>query len=293
MKKKSYDIALLLVVLLLFSASLGVLHGRKTVPTASTINVGDDVARIILTKEDALDYLDPLLLAANIDAIARILHQFDDKVFSETLDVILDEEGCPLTPEQKIQFLLACIVHDPKREKQNIIITKLADKFAEYPVLYDAIGYYNAAIPPILAWAKRHDIQKIVPRWIARSLDKAIDEGSVDGLKSLIAHGIRPTRKQASELLQRVVLESRPPEFVAILVKELGANPNYSPDKKRTVLMEAVEKKNAPMVRALLRVGGRPDLILDSAVGSAKQLSFQKGYASIDLILSGLKKKKK
>ncbi len=290
MKKKSYDIALLLVVLLLFSASLGVLHGRKNGPTASTIDVGDDVARIILTKQDALDYLDPLLLAMNIDTIARILHQFDDSVFFEVFDALLNDEARTFTPEQKIQLLLAVIVHDPKREKQNIFITKMTDLFAEYPVFYNAIGFYNAAIPPILAWAKRSDIRKIIPRWIQHSLDKVIDEGDVSGLKSLIAHGIRPTKKQASELLRRVVLESRPPEFVALLVKELGANPNYSFDKKRTVLMGAVNKKNFPMVRALLRVGARPDLILDPAVGSAKQLSFQKGYHKIDLLFSSQKK---
>ncbi len=290
MKKKSYDIALLLVVLLLFSASLGVLHGRRSA-SATGISVGDDVARIILTKQDALDYLDPLLLAANIDTVARILHQFDDKVSLETFDAILKDEARTLTPEQKIQLLLAGIVHDSKREKQNIFITKMADLFAEYPIFYNAIDVYNAAVPPILLWAKRYDLQKIVPRWIQHSLDKAIDEGNVSGLKSLIAYGIRPTKKQASELLRRVVLEKRPPEFVALLVRELGARPNYSADKKRTVLMEAVNTKNFPMVRALLRIGARPDLILDPAVGSAKQLSFQKGYSKIDLLFSGQKKK--
>jgi len=55
--------------------------------------------------------------------------------------------------------------------------------------------------------------------------------------------------------------------------------------------MDAVNKKNFPMVRALLRVGARSDLILDAAVGSAKQLSFQKGYRKIDLLFSGQKKK--
>lgn len=290
MKKKSYDIALLLVVLVLFSASLGVLHGRRNTSTTK-ISIGDDVARIILTQQDALDYLDPLLLAANIDTIARIMHQFDEKVFFETFHAILSDEVRTLTPEQKVKFLLAMIVHDPKREKQTIFVTELAEQFPEYPVLYNAVSFYNAAIPPILAWGKRHDIQKVVARWVQHSLDKAIDEGDTVGLKALIAHGIRPTKHQASELLQRVVLESRPPEFVAILVKELGASPNYSVDKKHTLLMFAVEKKDIPMIRVLLRVGARSDLVLDPAVGSAKQLSFQKGYGKIDQLFSGQKKK--
>lgn len=291
MKKKSYDIALLLVVLLLFSASLGVLHGRKTGPAGSGISIADDVARIILNKEDALDYLDRLIIGGNVDTIARVLHQFDDFVLFETLDAILDDQGRTLTPEQKIQLLLAAIVHDPTREKQNIFIVKLVDGFSEYPVFYQAMSFYNAAIPPIMAWAKRTYRPKSVRRWARHSLHKVIDEGDVEGLKSLVAHGIRPTKKQASELLRRIVLESRPPEFVSILVQELGANPNYSFDKKHTVLMEAVNEKNAPMVRALLSVGARPDLILDPAVGSAKQLSFQNGDSEIDLIFSDQKKK--
>ncbi len=292
MKKKSYDIALLLVILLLFSASLGVLHGRRSVPSALGINGSEDLTRIILTKEDAFDYLNPLLLAGNVDTIARVLHQFEDGVFFEVLDGLLADSAHTLTPEQKIKLLLGAIVHDPKRQKQNIFIAKMADSFSEYPIFYNAVGFYDAAIPPILVWAKRSDIQKSVPRWMQHSFDKAIDEGNVDGLKSLLAHGIRPTKQQASDLLRRVVLESRPPEFVALLVKGLGADSNYSFDKKRTILMEAVQENNPPMVRALLRAGARPDLVLDPAVGSAKQLSFQKGYSAIDRLFSGVRKKR-
>lgn len=300
MKKKVYDVTLLLTVLLLFSASLGVLHGRKALYPASTIDVGDDIARIILTLDDALDYLDPLIMAANLDAIARIMHQFEDSVFFPTLHALIHGERRHLTPEQKIQLLLALIVHDKeydprlspmpyKQSKQNIFINQLARYFAEYPVLYDATQYYGAAITPIIAWGKRHDMARVVTRWIERSLEAAIDHGDVQNLQALMRYGIYPTKRMASELLHRVVVESQLVDFVAILVGDAKANPNYSPDKKHTILMKAVQAKNVPMIRALVSVGARPDLMLDPAVGSAKQISFQMGTSEIDQIFSGLK----
>jgi len=287
-KKKSYDIALLLVVLVLFSASLGVLHGRKN-SSPGGLSVADDVARIILSKEDALDYLDRLIIGGNVDTIARVLHQFDDVMLFETLDALLSDQARSLTPEQKIQLILACIVHDPTREKQNIFIVKLVDLFPEYPVLYYALDFYNAAIPPIIEWAQRTYRPQTLRRWARYSIDKLIDEGKIEGLKSLMAYGIRPTKKRASELLRRVVLSSLSPEFVDVLVNELGANPNFRVDKQHTILMAAVDNNDLPMVQALLKVGADPELILDPAVGSAKQLSFQKGYNDIDLLFSSTK----
>lgn len=290
MKNKTYDIALLLVVLSLFSASLGLLHARKGIHPEG-VSISDDVARIIATKQEAITYIDRLIIGGNVDTIARVLHQFDDNVLFETLDAILEGWENALVPEQKIQLLLATILHDPKREKQNIFITKLADRFSEHPVFYYAVDFYHETIPAIISWARRVHRQQIVRRWTRHSFNKAIDMGDLERFKALITQGLRPTKKHASALLRQVVLQSRSPEFVTILIKELGADPNYAHDNKRTILMEAVEENNHSMVRALVTEGADPNLVLDAAIGSAKQLSFQKGYSEIDLIFSGLKKK--
>ena len=283
-KKKSYDVALLLTILMLFSASLGVLHGRKK-KQLSPLDINDDVAQIILTKQDALDYLDPLLLTGNVDTAARILHQFSDAVFFEVLEAILDDQFKGLSNEQKIQLLLAAIKHDENRTKQTMLIAKLANKFAEYSVFYDAADFYGDTIPVIQSWIKSTESDDLNKVWLQKSLEKAIHTGDVERLDSLYSYNVRPTKEQASDLLRSAVLESKQDTFVPFFVNQLGADVNYSSDGKRTILIEAVEADNPDMVRALLQAGADANLILDPAVGSAKQIAFEKGYTAVDAVI--------
>lgn len=121
-----------------------------------------------------------------------------------------------------------------------------------------------------------------------RSIDRAIDRNNTAFFESLPLYKINLTTQQASDLLQRVVHESKNVQFVPILVQKFGADVNYSFDKKRTVLIEAVEENNGEMVRALLEAGADPSLVLDTKVGSAQQIAFERGYVAIEPLLRGV-----
>ncbi len=282
MKKRSYDIALLLVVLVLFSASLGVLHGRRAVVASS---VSDRQVHVMLTRQDALDYLDPLLLAGNVDTVARIMHQFSNPVFFEVLDTLIDAQFKTLSNEQKIALVLAIIQHDKRRVNKPMLIARLAQDFADYPVFYNALSLYEGTVAPIQAWLKRTKNEKINETWRQKSLEKAVMEGDLRMLKLLHGHNIRPDKQQASDFLQYIATESDHVELIPFLIREWGADPNYSRDQKHTILIDAVESNNPKMVRELLKEGGKPNLILDPAVGSAKQISFSRGYTPIEHII--------
>ena len=274
---------LLLVVAVLFSASLGVLHGRRK--TMDSPVISDDIANIVLTKRDAFDYIDPLLLGGNVDTVARILHQFSNSVFIEVLDTVLKDEFRQLSNEQKIQMLLAGIAHDRTRTKQGLLIAKLANRFSGYPIYYNAVEYYGDIIPTIQSWIKRTGSQSTDAIWQKKSLGQSVDDDDVEKLQLLYTYNIRPTAQMASELLRRVVIQGKSEQFIPFLVDQTKADPNFSADGKRTVLIEAVEANSPNLVQALLKAGADPNIILDPAVGSARQIAFEKGYTSIDLMI--------
>lgn len=278
--KKQTDIALLLMILLMLSASIGILHGRKkTIDTAVTANE----ARAILEYQDALDYIQPYLISGNVDLVAATLPQIDSSLFERIIDAILNDETVHLTDEQKIQMLAAIFLHDSDIEKQKIIFDRMVKKFPQYPLFIPLITRYKKAIPLIKQLA--HQMNKAqFATWSDRSLDEAIDKNDAQMLAGLVEAGIPIDAKKASSLLFRVASENKKPAFVPILV-QMKADIHYTPDGKYTVLMKAVERNNAGVVKALIEQGALPDQILDPKIGSARQIAFERGYAGIELIL--------
>lgn len=278
MTKKAYDGALLLGILLILSVSIGVLHGYK-----KPIHIV--IGELRLEKQDALDYISPYLLAGNVNGAANILHRFSDDTFLAVLQEIFGGQTNLLNDIQKVHLLLELIVQDRLGRRRNIAITELANRFAEYPVLYEAMVFHARAVNPIQEWIKSTESNHIYNSWLQKSLDKAVDQNNWHFFASLFLYGIKPTEQQVSDILRKVVREARDVRFVPILVQKLGADANYSFDKKRTILIEAVENNDIDMVRALLQVGADQNIVLDATIGNAQQIAFERGYTAIDLLL--------
>ncbi len=278
--KKQADIALLLVVLVSLSASIGILHGRK-IPVDPSIVATD--SRIVLEHQDALDYVQPYLISGNMDSTAAALHQFVDPVLFNALDDILSK--VQLSQEQKVHLLASALLYDPDLHRQKMILTRLFTLFSEYPIFQAMWPHYVQAIPMVMGWAKKTRQKKQLARWRDQSLNQALVQDDPALLAGLYNAGIRPKKDKASQLLYQVATEGKEPEFVPFLVDQLKADINMSPDGMWTPLMRAVQKNNAKMVRVLLDQGADAELILNPKVGSARQIAFERGYSPIELMM--------
>jgi hypothetical protein len=260
--KKQTDIALLLMILVSLSASIGILHGRKkTIDPAITANEANQ----ILEFQDAIDYIQPYLMSGNVDLVAATVSQFDNFLFERIVDAILNDETLKLLDEQKVQMLGALLLHDKNVDKHRIVFDRMVEKFAQYPLLVPLVPRYKNAIAIVKGLAEQSGNNDQFTTWINLSLDETINKDDVAILTGLIEADIPIDAKKASALLFQVAAENKKSAFIPILV-HMKADINYSPDGKYTPL----------------------DQVLDPKVGSARQVAFERGYSAIELVLKNI-----
>lgn len=279
--KKQPNVIFLVVILLLFSASIGILHGRKKGVDPAVI--ADDM-RVILEQQDAIDYLQPYLMSGNIDAVAKAIGEFADPLLVTVVDTILQNKTITLSDRQKVQLLAAILIFDTNKQKQKMIMEHLVHYFSSYPLFTVLVPHYTKAVPRIVSWFQTHNKQQLIS-WIKKSIQAAIDQDDVEMLSTLYDVGMPFDMVKSSSLLYRVVRENKKPAFVPFLIHQLKADIKYSPDSRYTPLIKAVEQNNIAMVKALLEQGADPDHIVDAKIGNARQVAFERGYAPIELIL--------
>lgn len=288
MSKKS-DIALLLMVLVMLSASIGILHGRKKLVDQSVI--ADDAAQITLTQQDALDYLQPHFIAGNLDSAAATLHQFIDPLFLSTVQTIVDDSSSDLTDAQKIEFLAALLEYDKSQKYYHRIIPALAERFKDEPIFAYFLQSYSKVIPYIITWMQdNNQMNDLLQGWIEKSFEKLIKDNEPDLLKKLFGlTEIKPSVDAANKLLALAVQEKKSPVFINFLIDQFGADVSYSPDGKKNMLMLAVETNNEPMVKALLAKKASYSRVLDPAIGSARQIAFERGFTNLEQLFDNNK----
>lgn len=275
----------LFFILVLFVISVGMLHGRKmvqSVPVSKQAN---------LSVQDTIDLITPLLISKSFDAISQALTQVDQPTIINVLKHIISDEKPNL--DQKDQALLlfniVANVDNPALHKQMYHLLKTYH--AGEPVYaYTVLDNTSKGVELIHKIAKRQD-PAIADMWSKKSMEFAVEQDNVDLLDQLYALGMRITPEVASKLLHEVVVRGNDVAFVPLLVRTMQADANYSLDGMKTVLIQAVEKKNEPMVRALLEEGADPDKMIDDEIGTAVQNAYERGYVRIEALLKDARKK--
>ncbi len=278
MRQEKSDISLLLIILVLFSASIGLLHGFKF----TMLSASSDETHISLSRQDILDILFMQLRSDNMEKAAEALQQFDQSAQSQVLQSILSDPA--LSDEQKIVFLAASAATIDDASRKAELFDALYTQFASMPVFALIVDRYPQLIKLIQRWSAK-DQKDAFDTWKNGSIAYVLQHDNVPLLTKLYANGIRLTPTEASVVLDRVVTERRDAGFVPLLVRTFGADVSYSPDGKRTLLIQAVDTNNPEMVRALRDEGASPRLVLDQAVGSAISVAHDNGFHEIEIIL--------
>ncbi len=284
MKRERSDISLLLIILVLFSASIGLLHGFKI----SLLSASSDQAeRISLSEQDAFDMVSSFLSSDDMVGMAKTLQQFDPKTQSGFLQKILKGDGIVFTDTQKVRLLGSLAAFQDDVIKKAELFSRLSKQFPQMPLFVLLIAEQPKLIASIKKWAKKENKKEIYNEWKKLSVIEAIKMNNVALLTDLYTNGVRMAPTEASVFLDRVVMQKKDVGFVPLLIGKFGANVHYSGDGKRTALMKAVETNNPDMVRVLIDEGANPHLILDPIVGSAVQLAAEKKLKDIEKIISG------
>ncbi len=284
MKQEKSDISLLLTILVLFSASIGLLHGFKiSLVSASS----GETKRPTLSQQDMLDLIFPHLFSDNMKKAAEGVQQFDRDAQAKVVQHILHGEGAGLTEVQKIKLVGALAAQEEDRARKAEKFSLLSTNFPNVPIFAFIIAEHPELILSMRKWAKKERKKEIFNKWKNLSIIHALMMNDVPLLTDLYTNGIRLTPKEASAVLDRVVTEERDIGFVPLLIRKFGAQIHHSSDGKRTALIKAVETKNSDMVRVLVDEGANPRLKLDPIVGSALQVAAQNGLVEIEGILTG------
>jgi hypothetical protein len=283
--KRQTDITLLLIVLILLSASIGVLHGRRN--TVEPTVTAHETQQII-DYQDAIDYVQPYLISGNVDLVATAIAQIYGPLFEKVLQAIVDDETIRLSDEQKVQLLAAILLQNTSTANQQMVLENMVRYFPQYALFTPLAPRYSSAISLITTLAHNAHRVEQLNQWADRSIDMAIEQDDIDLLKGLAAAGIEITPAKASALLYRVASENKKAAFVPLLVEQFKADSNYTPDNRHTPLIKAVQQNNRNMAKALLKQGAQAEQVLDPAVGSARQIAFEQGHIPIELILKNI-----
>ncbi len=297
MEEKRSDIPLLLVVLLLFSISVGILHGRKNNKVQAKLLHGqasdNEFGLSKLPAEEIVGYFQPLIFARGIGALADTMQQFSMRTMYDVVQILLDDMQSPLTREDKLTllFVLALYYYDSKKVQSRLFdfILQYQDLIEGSPLLLVAVqSHYAEVIPMLLAWSQHRQVHKIFAQGaqtlITQAFNTAIDENNLEIILTLYAYGVRISSEQASVLLWQVVNANKDIGFVPFLVK-LGADVNYIADDKYTPLIRAVANNNKALVQVLLDEGADSTLFVDPEIGSARQIAIVNGYQDIEKLL--------
>lgn len=267
MKRKDSDISLLLTILVLFSASIGLLHGFKfSLKAAEDTTI---VPQLNISKEDAFDSLTMPLASGNIPQIYQILSQYDPETQKKITSLMLENRD--LSEQQKMQFLLGAAKNAKTTSDRESFFEILAERFPENPVLVAISPDIYEIVSSLASWGKKEGAQAY-KGWKRASLVGFIEANDFEGLRNLYIHGLRFSPKKASLLLLSAIDLEKDPAFIPLLINQFKANPNYARDGK-TAIIKAVEKNNPILTRVLLNHGANPDLVVDSSVGSANQIA--------------------
>jgi ankyrin repeat protein len=282
MEKGRSDITLLLTVLVLFSASIGFLHGTKAIrkDTVRTYTHPLDEVR----RSQALNYLRPLLIARAPSVIAQTLQGVSLARTEELVRAIIKDTASPLNRDEKVLLVLAlasALPHDRYAQYRLFNLLRINKiKKGTPPLIIAAHGQYAAIIPVLAGWIRDKNIVDFSPE---QALTYAVNENDIEALVTLVKYGVSLHATLATQLLTLVVQQNKDVRFVAFLIDH-KADVNYV-ENKRTLLMYAVQQNNKKMVQTLLNSGAQVDIVLAPQVGSALQIAIEKGYGDIDVLL--------
>ena len=295
MKDEKSEGRLLLSILITFSVSIGLLHGRKKskmeIMKLDIINNFTGLTHLSL--EQAFNYLRTPIISRNIPLVMKVITQFPDKMTKNLLQKIIESKEIPLTSHEALHLLFGLAFHFSKKKAMQFSLFDLLFVYPniqknEPPFLVLARSSYHDIIPEFIQWAKTQETMVQNKKFLAKLNDHtfecAVDDDDLESLELLVTKKLRISPKKATYLLWYTVDKNKNTIFVPFFIK-CGADVNYVNAQENSLLTRAVENNNEPMIRALLEAGTIINLAANPAIDTALKIAIEHGYSSIELLL--------
>lgn len=284
-KFKQMDLIILLGFLLIFSLSIGLLHGGGQSDNE--------------TPETIYAQTFTLIEAGDAAQLAKLLAAFPNHLFP-VLDKVLQAEHSSFSRNNKVRLILKLAHRLPKKETQEQLFQVLVTKgnlLEGDPILYLAGRGKNTpqAIIPFLQWSENYlkTNPKLNPKLVKKlqsalsdALLFAIAQNDLATIKKIIEQKVTIAAPLATQLLQETVKRNASLELIDIF-KKLGADVDaeYANQKGITPLIQAVKNQNEAMVEKIIKANANVNLIKDPGVGSALQHAVQLRNTDLDTLL--------
>lgn len=286
MKRERSGVVMLLIMLLIFSATVGMLHStpptqqKKTDSTGELGSVSPDVAAQLLT---------PLMLSESVDKLVEAMVGIEINKLLPLAKKIIEVRQAVLTQDDLLKIIFGLVSHFSDQVDQF----KLFDLIADHEVLQKgapivyvaAVSDYSQVIPVVIAWAKERanqpKIASAVNNAVYKAYEFAVTQNNLDALAQLHKQGAVIQPQQATDLLWKAVTGRKKPAIAQFLIKSAHANVN-DVRKGRTPLIQATEHNNLDMVKALADAGADVNKLADDQVGTALQIAIGRSYTKID-----------
>ena len=286
----------LIVILCIFSASIFFLNNNKKKFTTNThIDLLDCKTSSIakLSLEHAYEQMNSLFVSRDTDLIVKVVSQFKDQCMYDLIEKIIQETPSFLSYEEKMNILFGLVAYC--NVKKNIQYD-LLDFLLKYPILHSEVpvllslarSKYPDIITVFINWGK--DRQKnegkvgLLTQYVEQAFSTAIECNDCAAVEMMLSKKVRIAQNKASEYLLYIVENNKDSSLIPLLVRHAQADVNYA-DNGKTLLIEAVEKNNVEMIRALLDAGAVVDRIVDAEKGSALQIAMKNKSTCVEQLL--------
>lgn len=269
-------------------------HKKKFI-TATHIDICDvkvDSA-INFSIDQAYREMHSLFLVNDIDLIVKALSQFNYQLAREIVKKMIQDETTSLSCDEKVMIIYGMIVRScPKKNAQY----EWLDLLLEYPSLHVqtpvllslARSKYADNIALFIAWGK--DRQKasgkmgLLASYAEKAFARAVEDNDYAAVETLFSKKVRIAQTKASDLLWYIVGTHKNSNLISLLINHAQADINYAKHGK-TLLVAAVERNNADMVRVLLDQGAIVDRVIDGEKNTALTIAMKNKYKSIEQLL--------
>lgn len=295
-KKQVVGVYRLVVIFVFFVASIFFLNNQKKYTSLET-NI--DVLNASTTDsagfhlERAFNNISALLVSHNTDLIVKVINKCMSLFAVDLVEKIVTDTNFGFSPEEKMKIIFGTVMHSNGKKKVQY---QLLDLLLTYPALYEHTpallvllkSDYGDGLITFINWAKNrqkeHNHKDLLPIFAEHALRAVVYNNDYALAEHMFNRNIRVSCASASAMLWDIVTYNRDIKFVSLLTRYGQADINYTRDGK-TLLIEAVERDNKPMVQALLDQGAVVDRIVDARKGSALHIAMVKHYTATEALL--------
>lgn len=271
MKRERSGVHLLLLLLLVFSVSVGWLYGDKK--TVGSPESNGKAALATLSPTDSLEILLPLIVSRSAEKLIEAMNYIQAQKAHDIIKAIIDTKQFNIMRDDILALIYGLEKYYADKNDQYILLDLILENEKLQkgaPFLFVAAKTFPGVIPLLLAW-QNDRLDRYSPFFAdseKRALSYAVENNASRELENLMK-GLSIDSQMATELLWQAIESNANVQIVKQLISA-GAFVN---DNKNGLspLMKAIDNENFNTVKLLIENKANPNALYDPSIGNPLQ----------------------